>query len=700
VSDLAELAAAYGVATDYWDWQGRHVIVSDDTVRAVLRALGVDADHPARARTEQRLARWRRLLPPCVVTRAGRPVTVPVHVRHGDPVAVEVELEDGTRRRDLRQLMVWVDPVEVDGRLTGEASFQVPVDLPLGWHTLHARSPDEAASCPLVVTPGWLGLPDRLRAWGPMVQLYSLRSRGSWSTGDLADLRVLAEWSAREHGAGMLLVNPLHAAAPVAPREPSPYYPASRRFADPLYLRVEDVPEHAALSAEDRRRVAELAAPLRALNTVDAPLDRDAVWAAKAQALALVHAVPRRPERQAAYDAFRAREGDGLRDFATWCALAERHGANWRGWPAGLRRPSSPDVERARAQLAERVDFHVWSQWLLDEQLAAAQAAARAAGMPLGIVHDLAVGVSPDSADAWALQDTLALGVTVGAPPDAFNQLGQDWLQPPWRPDRLAELGYLPFRDLVRGALRSGGGLRVDHVIGLFRLWWVPEGATPDHGTYVRYDAEALVGVLALEAARAGAVVIGEDLGVVQPEARDYLRERGILGTSVLWFERGRDRRPLRPEHWRELALATVTTHDLPTTLGFLRAEHVALRQRLGLLTRPAKEERASATKERAEWEALLRELGLLDAEADEDPSEEDVVVALHAFLARTPCRLVGVSLPDAVGDRRQQNQPGTIDEYPNWRVPLTDGDGQPVLVEDLGSIPLLRRLARAVGGR
>ncbi|MGE5762520.1 MAG: 4-alpha-glucanotransferase [Mycobacterium leprae] len=712
MSDLSELAAAYGVATDYWDWQGRHVPVADTTVRAVLQALGVDAGDPAAALTRQRLKRWRRMLPPCVVTRSGRPVNVPVHVPHGDPVQVEVELEDGTRRHDVLQLMVWVDPVEVDGRLTGEATFQTPLDLPLGWHTLHARAPGAQASCPLVVTPAWLGLPEGLRTWGLMVQLYSVRSRSSWSTGDLADLRTLAEWSARDHGAGMLLVNPLHAAAPVAPRDPSPYYPASRRFADPLYLRVEDVPEAEALPAADRRRIEDLAAPLRAANGTDAPLDRDAVWAAKAAALELVHRVPRTPERQAAYDAFRTREGDGLREFATWCALAERHGADWRAWPTELRRPATAEVARARDELADRVDFHAWCQWLLDEQLAAAQRAARAAGMPLGIVHDLAVGVSPDSADAWALQDCLALGVTVGAPPDAFNQLGQDWLQPPWRPDRLAELGYAPFRDLVRGALRSGGGLRVDHVIGLFRLWWVPEGATPDRGAYVRYDPEALVGVLALEAARAGAVVIGEDLGVVQPEARDYLRERGILGTSVLWFERGPDERPLRPERWRELALATVTTHDLPTTLGFLRGEHVALRERLGLLTRPAAEERAAAARERREWEALLRELGLLagaggggssppeEDVAEEDVAEEDVVVALHALLARTPCRLIGVSLPDAVGDLRQQNQPGTIDEYPNWRLPLADGSGRPVLIEDLPSLPLPGRLARAVGGR
>ena len=229
-------------------------------------------------------------------------------------------------------------------------------------------------------------------------------------------------------------------------------------------------------------------------------------------------------------------------------------------------------------------------------------------GLDLGVMHDLAVGVHPGGADAWALQDFFAQQVTVGAPPDAFNQLGQDWMQPPWRPDRLAESGYAPFRAMVATVLRHAGGLRVDHVIGLFRLWWVPAGNPPVGGTYVYYDHEAMIGILALEAHRAGAVVVGEDLGVVQPSARDYLRERGILGTSVLWFEFefDSDGRPLRPERWRELCLASVTTHDLPPTAGYLAGEHIRLRDSLGLLTRTLDEELAADAAERGAW---LREL-------------------------------------------------------------------------------------------
>ena len=418
------------------------------------------------------------------------------------------------------------------------------------------------------------------------------------------------------------------------------------------------------------------------------------MWAAKAEALALVHKVPRSPGRAAAYAGYRRREGGGLVDFATWCALAEVHGLPWQSWPEALRDPRSPEVEKARTELAERVDFYSWLQWVLDDQLAAAQRAALGAGMALGVMHDLAVGVHPEGADAWAQHDTFALGITVGAPADAFNQQGQDWSQPPWRPDRLAELGYAPWREMLRTILRHAGGIRVDHVIGLFRLWWVPVGLSPAEGTYVRYDHEALIGILALEAYRAGAVVVGEDLGTVEPWVRDYLAERGLLGTSILWFERDYPSgRPLRPEQWRELCLGTVTTHDLPPTAGYLAGEHIRIRSELGLLTRTVEQERAVDAEEQEAVLSALRWRGLLPPEA----GERQIVEALHTFLRRTRCRLLGVALTDAVGDRRAMNQPGTSDEYPNWRLPLADGRSAPVLLDDLVLSERARSLAHTV---
>jgi 4-alpha-glucanotransferase len=700
--ELVQLAHAYGVATEFWDWRGQHTTVSRRSVLAVLAALGVDATGPVAvtaALSEVRDRPWRQVLPDVVVVREGGRVRVAVHVDHGTSVDVWVELESGGGRRQVEQEDRWVDPRVVDGRLIGEASFLLPDDLPTGWHRLHARHAGGLADRPLVVTPQRLELPPELaerRAWGFMTQLYSVRSRDSWGLGDLADLAELVDWSARRHGAGFVLVNPMHAAQPVPPMEPSPYLPTSRRFLNPIYLRVEDIREVAYLASTDRAVIEWQAEEVRALNTHQGELDRDAVWAAKRSALESVYAAPRSPARQAAFEAFCAGEGEGLVDFATWCALAERYGLPTRVWPAHVRDPRSATVEGLRRELADRVRFHMWLQWCLDEQAERCQRTADKAGMPIGVVHDLAVGVHPDGADAWALSDVLAQGVTVGAPPDAFNQVGQDWSQPPWRPDRLAELGYAPYRDMLRTVLRHGGALRVDHIIGLFRLWWVPEGMRADTGTYVRYDHEALVGILALEAQRAGAFIIGEDLGTVEPWARDYLRERGLLGTSILWFEKDGSGRPLRPEAWRELCLATVTTHDLPPTAGYLTGEHIDLRQRLGLLTRPLAEEAAVDEADREAVLGLLRDLGLLG----DTSGERERVEALHRFLTWTPAKLIGVALADAVGDRRAMNQPGTSDEYPNWRLPLADGVGRPVLLEDLMPSMRVTALARTVNGR
>ena len=698
--ELLELAAAHGVATQYWDWQQRHVVVPAATIIAVLAGLEVDAGTPAAVRTalaQTRARTWGRMLPPSIVTREGMPTRVPVHVIHGTQPRVWVELEDGGVRHDLPQLDVYVPPRQVGRALIGRATFEIPGDLPLGWHRLRAAVDEQRASSVLVITPAFVGLPPALRqrrAWGFMTQLYSVRSHRSWGLGDLDDLAELAAWSGHELGAGYVLVNPLHAAAPVGPMEPSPYLPATRRFVNPVYARVEAVPEYAYLTGPARTRVEALAAQARLANETADLLDRDAVWAAKAEALALVHAVPRSPGRAAAYAGYLRREGSGLVDFATWCALAEEHGLPWQSWPEPLRDPRSPEVDKARAELADRVDFHSWLQWVLDDQLDTAQRVALGSGMALGVMHDLAVGVHPHGADTWAQQDAFALGMTVGAPADAFNQQGQDWSQPPWRPDRLAELGYAPWREMLRTILRHAGGIRVDHVIGLFRLWWVPAGLSPAEGTYVRYDHEALIGILALEAWRAGAVVVGEDLGTVEPWVRDYLAERGLLGTSILWFERDHSSgRPLRPEQWRELCLGTVTTHDLPPTAGYLAGEHIRIRSELGLLTRTVEQERAVDAEQQGAVLAALRTRGLLPAEA----GERQIIEALHTFVRRTRCRLLGVALTDAVGDQRAMNQPGTSDEYPNWRLPLTDGRGTPVLLEDLVKSERARSLAHTV---
>ncbi|MGW6709377.1 4-alpha-glucanotransferase [Streptomyces sp. NPDC054956] len=662
MDDLARLAALYGVATTYQPAEDVTVRVPETTVAAVLRRLGADSGTPESVRAELAAAERdaaERLLPRVLVWWAGSRAPVELGA-----------LPPGTRTRLEPETGPVADAAGPEAATGAGAVSGPPAQPPLGVHLLHAEAPDgRTATATLIVAPDRApAAPERTH--GLLVQLYSLLSERSWGMGDLGDLAELARWAGRVHGAGFVQVNPLHAAVPGTPTDPSPYRPSSRRFPDPVHLRIEDLPEWA--ESPDRAALAELADRggelRREVLEKGALIDRDAVWDLKRAALELLYAVPRTPEREAAYGEFRAEQGAELDRHAAWCAA------------------------RAGEDPGTRTDFHRWLVWLTDTQLIAAQRAAKEAGMAVGIVHDLAVGVHPEGSDASGAPH-YARGVCVGAPPDAFNARGQDWGLPPWRPDRLAATGYEPFRALLRGVFRYAGALRIDHVMGLFRLWWIPEGTPPAEGAYVSYDGEAMLALLVLEAHRAGALVIGEDLGTVQPGVRQALARRGVLGTSVLWFERdwGGDGEPLEAERWRSDCLATATTHDLPPTAAKLAGVHVELRDRLGLLTRPLERERAEDAADTARWLDVLEDLGL------DTKGEEAAVRALYGFLLRTPARLVGVWLPDAVGDRRPQNLPGTWDQYPNWRLPVADAEGRPLTLEALAASPRANALLSAV---
>jgi 4-alpha-glucanotransferase len=633
---LEELAAAHGVATWYRDAQRRRVDVDPDVVRRVLGLLGVSADTPAQVTDELAAARTPRL-PGTLVLRQGQ-------------------------HRAIRDRGVLVDEHGGETPVSGA----LPAGLAPGWYTLISG---KAHTTVLVAPPK---LPEPPRTWGWMLQLYALRSARSWGIGDLADLREFLTWTRTTHGGGAVLVNPLHAVTPTHPVQPSPYSPSSRRFINPLYLSITDIGAYGrgdpALRAEVDALWPDARSPdARDPNAREERIDHDAVWQAKQTALELLWRAegapcPVMPE--------------GLRDFATFCALAQQHGPRWSRWPSSLRHPATASAPE------QRVAFHAWVQQQCTEQLAAARDAARR--MAIGVVHDLAVGVDPEGADAWALQDVLATGVTVGAPPDLFNQQGQNWGLPPWRPDRLAATGYAAYRDMLRAVLAHADGLRIDHVAGLWRLWWVPPGASPAQGTYVNYDAAAMLAALALETHRAGAMVIGEDLGTVEPEVTETLEAQRMLGSMVLWFARD-EQVPgtplLAPQRWPRQAAASISTHDLPTALGFLRGEHVRVRAALGLL-RDEAAEWAQWRTQRAELLSLLRAEGLLPTE-----NEAEIVLAMHALLARTPCQLLLASPYDVVGEIRQPNLPGTTDEYPDWRLPL------PVTLEQLQQDPRVGRV-------
>ena len=699
---LIALADHFGIARHFWDWKGRHVEIPAETITAVLKALDVEASTPERCVEElERLhdERWLRTLPATVVVEEHDGGQIDVHVPAGSSLTVEVHLEQGSIR-EMQQIDNWEPDREVAGQWRGEASFRIDGDLPTGYHRVVAHTSEGTKSCALIVTPKFVGFPASMqnsRVWGHGTQLYSVTSKRSWGVGDLQDLADLMTWGATQQFADYVLINPLHAAQVVTPMEPSPYLPASRRFINPIYIRPETIEEYRRLDRETKREIKAMRKESRATGEVTGAVERNAVWAFKLEALRRIHQVPLRPARKLAFDDFRRREGQGLHLFALWSALSIEFGQDWRLWPETYQNPISPEVAAFAVEHADEVEFFEWLQWIAQLQVSSAQTTAHDAGMKLGIVSDLAVGVHTSSAETWMMPDVFAQGMNVGAPPDNYNQAGQDWGQPPWRPDRLEELEYRPFRDMVRAALRRVGGVRIDHIIGLFRLWWVPQGLGPQMGTYVRYNHEALVGILALEAQRSQALVVGEDLGTVEPWVREYLSRRGILGTSVLWFEFGEDGQPLQSEHWREYCMASVTTHDLPPTIGYLAGDHVRIRQSLGLLEDSLEVELQRSHDEQSAWLHRLIEDGLLDEEEAGDPVE--IMLALHRFITKTPSKVLLSNLVDVVGERRMQNQPGTIDEYPNWRVPLADPSGQVIPLEKIFNADLPKRVAAVMNG-
>jgi len=483
------------------------------------------------------------------------------------------------------------------------------------------------------------------RAWGWAVQVYAIRSRESWGIGDLADLRRMGRW-ARDSGASVLLISPLGAQAPTPHQEQCPYYSSSRRFRNTLYLRVEELP-----GAE---RCTSALAPLRdaahALNE-QRLIDHDAVFHLKLQALEHVFRAAPEPRGLAGWVKGRGR---ALRDFATFNAIQEVHGPAWRSWPTSLRHPRSTEVEQMRRQLADRVAFHEWTQFHVNQQLAKA-------GAEIALIADVPVGFASDGFDAWRWQDLLAPGMRVGAPPDHFFPDGQDWGMPAFDPWKLAAANFEPYVEALRSASDHAGGLRLDHVMSLFRLFWIPKGATASDGAYVLYPSRSMMEILASESTRAGAFVIGEDLGLVEPSVRVAMRRRHALGYRLMWFE------DLPPERWPRDSVAAIGTHDLPTVAGIwtLREpdhRHHHLRRRLVDVT------------------------GLPDGA---DPV--DVAVAGYAKLATARSRIALASLEDALGVEERPNVPGTTSEWPNWRLALP----QPLEEVEQASGP--RRIADAM---
>ena len=702
---LIQLAKLNGISTSYIDQLGTYVEIRDEVLVSVLAALGVDASSDEAIAASYELTKQRiadTLVEPTIVKFIGKEATTPIRAK-GHDVTLRLLLEDGTRYEG--NLCMYLAP-QTDGSLT----LTLPDDIPAGYHTLRVNAGPLHGEARLICAPARVPLPPAVaekQRWGWMAQMYSIRSAESWGVGDYGDLKLLLTDAAEKSHADFMLINPIHATAPVEPLEPSPYLPESRRFMNVTYIRPQDIEEYAGLDEAALAEVERLHAEVAPANDNADELDINSAWWHKRQALQLVFKVPRSAERQAAFEAFKEAAGPDLRAFAAWSVAFQMWGAPWEGtWFAETNR-DSPEVAELMRDHADMVEFECWLQWIADEQVTAAQTAARESGMALGLMQDMAVGVHSLGADVWWNPERFAVGsVTVGCPPDFYNQQGQDWGQPPFNPNYLAKTGYGVYREMVHNMFSHAGAVRIDHVLGLFRLWWIPQGEGARGGAYVTYDYEAMIAILTIEASRVNGLVVGEDLGTVPDYVRTVLAEHGLLGCTVEWFARVDDSPNAGdpyadPADYRKYALASVTTHDLPPTAGYLQFEHVKLREQLNLLTGPVEEFQASATAERQAMLDRLVESELITPEiaADVDDHIQEIVEAMHKMLLRSPSVLLQAALVDGVGETRSQNQPGTSSEYCNWRVPLAGPDHKVVHTDEVFDLPRVKSLSAIMNG-
>ena len=731
---LDELAARAGIEPYYHDvWGERHAL-SLDTKRMFLAAMGLSAASEEQA--AQLLAAfasrlWRRALEPVTVLREGSKdwaADIICDAARAGSVTWCVVTEDGTRYEgslSLASLPV-AETQSVDGRPLERRLLALPESLPLGYHRLDVAGdalpggvgdavPGGADGAALMVAPPHAYLPETLQhppgIWGVNLQLYGLQGRESWGIGDFSDLAGFAN-EASSLGIGALGLNPLHALFPGNPAHASPYSPSSRSFLNPLYIDIAAVPDFAECrEVRDQLQSAAFRASLGALRAT--PLvDYVAVAAAKRPMLERLYSafrsnhLERGTARAEAFRRFQRAGGTALERYATFEALAEHFHKGetwhlpWRQWPAPYRDPNTPDTAAFARDHAARVTFHQYLQWEADRQLSAAAKACRHGGMSVGLYRDLALGIDADGAEAWAEQKLVAEGISTGAPPDPFNLKGQSWGLPPFNPHALREAAYRPFIECLRANMRHAGALRLDHVMGFARLFWIPGGAPPSEGGYVRYPLDEMLAVTALESQRARCTVVGEDLGTVPDEVREALHRCGILSYRLLYFEQDRNGRMRKPDEYPRDALASATTHDLPTLAGFWLGRDIEARRSAGLLPDDAayRQMLADRSREKQKMLDVFTELRLLPEWFPRNANDvPELTGELHnavvGFLASTPSKLMVLNQEDLLKETEQQNLPGSTAEYPNWRRKMR------CTVEELWESPEVQAFTRMFHG-
>ncbi|HEX6260443.1 MAG TPA: 4-alpha-glucanotransferase, partial [Woeseiaceae bacterium] len=703
-SPLDRLCALHGIANEYYDIDGMLHRPSDHSRRRLLQAMGVDADnddHLRRLLHVEEAERWRRRLDPVAARRDGE-----------STLSLEFRMPEGERARPIRWRITEESgriasgtlnpddlPIlqrrEFDGLVWIRTSILIPSPTTTGYHRLQiseGSAPQNAiAECLVIVAPPRCYRPHAVaagrRLWGLTAQLYGLRSQRNWGIGDFTDLLRLVEFAA-ETGAGFVGLNPLHSPLAHDNAHASPYDPSSRRFLNTLYLDVEAIPDFAE-SKEAVQLVADesFQAELRSLRGAEL-IDYQAVSALKDKLLDLLFRnfsdrhKDRDSERGRLFQAFQRDRGELLYRYAAFRVVyeywSERDPAawGWPAWPAEFHDCGSQAVAELVNERRARLDFFMYLQWNADLQLAAAAERATELGMPIGIYADLALSSKNGGADTWMDRSLYIRGAHIGAPPDDFNQAGQDWGLPPWHPARLRAEGYRPFIETLRANMRIGGAVRIDHVMSLMRCFLLPSGTGAAEGSYVHYAFDEMLAILALESQRHSCLVIGEDLGTVPDEVRKGLSETGVFGYRVLWFEKSEDGAFKAPAAFDTDVLTVISTHDLPTLLGFWQGADIEWRTQHELFPTAKDRERqlVMRAEDRARLLVALEKQQLLPEDADQAglPIGAELTAGLrsafHRYLARSASLLVGVQVEDLLGEREQANLPGTTSEHPNWR--------------------------------
>ena len=710
---LRLLAERAGIAADYHDITGTRHVTTDDTRRTILASMGFRVSDRA-ALIEEFTAwdnrPWLQCCEPVCILRLGQdPGRWSLHVPCESPDDARVQVhwlihaENGEKcyEREEGPGLAIEETRSISDRRYVRLSFALPIDLPLGYYEVkiwaqggQARA---EATFRLIVAPDRCYIPDQMakgtRLWGVALQLYSLRSDRNWGIGDFQDLATVVEWAGKQLGAAVIGLNPLHALKNSTPYHISPYSPNSRLFLNDLYIDVEQVAE-CKTSPDVQKRLADpsFRAQLDAARKSEL-VDYNAVASAKRTVLDLCYRAFLRDNFEGTepdlkpktargwfFHHYVQQEGEPLAQFALFQALEDERqfvqsrSIVWADWPEHYHRPTSEAVAEFTRRHMKKVRFFQYLQWLAAEQLIALVRKTGEEGMPIGFYHDLALGSDRYGADGWRFQDVLAMKADCGAPPDAFAPEGQNWGFSPADPLRLRASGYQYFIELLRNNLRYGGAIRIDHVMALFRLFWIPRGLPASKGTYVHYPAEDLLAILALESTRTKTLVIGEDLGTVPDWVRDRLGSAGVLSYRVFYFERTGSGACKPPSAYPAQALAVVTTHDLPTLSGYWEGTDIETRAKLGLF--PSEQARIAMLAERQmekTWIlAALKSEDLLPHGVPDDPSQTSVMTtalaeAIHQFLARTPAWMVLANVEDVIGTRAQTNVPGTVDQHPNW---------------------------------